>query len=157
MIPQIIRKMTATVFSYATEDEEKVANTLVALFPDEYIENPPFEIYREDLVGQYDEPLIKFEVEINKKRILAKVFEWWKSQLTESEKKFLYRHLENMTDVKAKTYHLRFDKFKAAKGELTLGEGSNTIKVVLKFVLYTKDLTPLKQELIDLGLIMPPS
>ncbi len=155
MIPKIIRKMTATVFSYATEDEEVVANTLVALFPDEFTENPPFEIYQEELVGQYEEPLIKFEIEVNKKTILAKIFEWWAIQLSDTEKRFLYRNLEKMTDMKAKTYHLRFDKFKAAEGELKLGEGSNTIKVVLKFVLYTKDLNPLRQELLDLGIIMP--
>ncbi len=144
--PQTIKRLTATVFAYATEDEELVAATLLSLLPEEFTE-AEIDIYREGLIGQYDEPLIKLELEVTKKRELHKVLAHLGEQFSHAERKYITRRLENMIDKDSNTFHLRFDKMKAAEGILKLGEGSNTVKVVIKFVRYTKDLTPFINEL----------
>ncbi len=144
--PQTIKKLTATVFAYATEDEELVATSLLSLLPEELMETE-IEIFRERLIGQYDEPLTKLTLEITNKKELHTVLAYLGNQLSNAERKYLTRRIEKMIDKNSNTFHLRFDKMKAAEGILKLGEGSNTIKVVIKFVRYTKDLTPFINEL----------
>ncbi len=150
--PQTIKRLTATVFAYATEDEELVAIALLTLLPEEFAKQE-IEIYREELIGQYDEPLTKLGIEVTKKRELHEILKYLGEQLSHAERKYLTRRLENMIDKDSNTFHLRFDKMKAAEGVLKLGEGSNTIKVVIKFVRYTKDLSPFINELRQYGII----
>lgn len=144
-------------FCYATESEEKVANAILSLIPDNVLD-PEEELVleRERLTGQYNEPLEKIKVKLTDPKKVLKIMKHFAQSMKELDKKRFSRKLNSSIDQVSRKLHFRLDKDASAKGMVRLGEGSNVIKVVLKFKLYTKHIEPFIEELQQIGLYIPP-
>lgn len=117
-----IREVAMKVLVHATEDENKIMETLKTLLPTK------IEVERVELEGHYGNPLVLLKAKMKGKEV-------------EEVLSFLLDKLENMDSLFSKfeqhldkegNLYLRLDKQEACKGRWVLKEGDEVIHLTLK-------------------------
>jgi RNA binding exosome subunit len=123
----MIHNISYRVFVYGTENEEKVKEAIITLFPHSHPETDTIEGYFNNLV-------LILHHKITKKREI-KEFIKILEKMNEPGKKRLLNELENKMDEKGNLF-LRFDKQRAYLGELKIIEHGDAIHVKIKIAAY---------------------
>ena len=123
---RLVKMVEITVFAHATEDEEKVKQSIKRIAPYEHA----FESQR--LSGHYDDPITLLTSKASRKEamdLLPNII----NKLSILERLTLLDELKNHVDSKGNLY-LRLDKQNAFNGKVTLHE-NDPIHIKIKFQL----------------------
>ncbi len=124
-----VKSAEIRVYVHATEDEDKVVQSLEELIPED-IEGE-VEVEVEEYEGHYGNPIkvlrIKLEGE-DARRLLDYIL----SRVGEHDRRFIKASLDERVD-RYGTLHLRFSKQDAYHGRVTLYESDDVIKVEIGF------------------------
>ena len=111
-----VRSAELSVYSYATEDEEKVKKAVTNILGEV---EPEFE--EEKLTGHYEDPITVVSVKVDQRKdatsILARVY----TRLSSLDQTQLTDELPDRVDPSGNLY-LRLDKQKAYNGKIALSE-----------------------------------
>ncbi|NOZ58980.1 MAG: hypothetical protein GXO66_05330 [Euryarchaeota archaeon] len=126
----------ATCFVHATEEEERVRQALLGIFPGEV------ELRRTEARGQFGNPIVILEAELSRQREIRAFLEKLLGGLPAEEVRRLRDEVERRFE--GGRFYIRLDKMHACSGRLRLGQG---IQVVLTVTSY-----PYSEEEIKSGL-----
>jgi RNA binding exosome subunit len=124
---RLIKTAEITVFSHATEDEEKVKQAIKRIASFEH----NFEEQR--LSGHYDDPITLIKSKISKKKEATDLLSSIVNRLSSLDRQTLLDELPNHVDPQGNLY-LRLDKQRAFNGKITLHE-NDPIRIKFKFQL----------------------
>ena len=113
---------------HATEDPEKVLESVKRILPDDYVNSIEFQ--RDNLEGHFGNPIILFETRIKGKEIIKGFIENLSLNLSEFDKDALLREINR--HVENGSLYLRLDKQSAFKGQLKLFS-ADPIRVHIRF------------------------
>lgn len=123
----MIHNISYRVFVYGTENENKVKESLTALFPNISPE-------KEETEGYYKNPVIILKEKINKKREI-KEFIHKLQKMDENQKETLLDNLERKMDDRGNLF-LRFNKQEAYQGNWKIVEHGDAVHVRIKIAAY---------------------
>ncbi len=126
-------------FVHATEDLDKVIETVQTVIPEELMGEAVFE--RDDLRGHHGNPIISFKTTIKNKKIATALVEMLVAELREEDRGHLRQYIKEHLDRSGNLY-LRMDKQAACRGEIRLGQ-SDPIHIRVKLGNYRTALTSL--------------
>ncbi len=129
-MPDII-KITITCFSYVTEELDRVKSLIINIMPDELKDTSSIQI--QHLQSQFRDKLKILTVELTKKNDINLFINNLSEKLDKRQKQWLGNNLTRKIDYDSHTVHLRLHKFKAFYNELEFAEGSDVIKVKIKY------------------------
>ncbi|RMG36041.1 MAG: hypothetical protein D6732_08865 [Methanobacteriota archaeon] len=130
-------KIKFVTIKYVTEEQELVYEAVRRVLPEQVAKSISLKNFSKmSVIGQYGDPMLLIELVINKKpkEVIKHIF----SKLTETEKKRLLHEFNTRFDPETTTFFFRLDKFSPLKDDLYLNDGSDVIKVELKFKVYGK-------------------
>ncbi len=122
-----IKSAELRVYVHATEDEEKVVQSLEELIP-EGIEG---EVEVEEYEGHYGNPIKVLRIKLEGEDA-RKLLDYILSRIGEHDRRFIVSSLDERVD-RYGTLHLRFSKQDAYHGRITLYESDDVIKVEIGF------------------------
>ena len=146
-----ISEIKISANSHATEDIEKVKETIKKLIPEKMHKETDLHIL--SIMGHAGNPICMIDISVKKKKPIAEVLEHISSILDDSEKEYLTGELENRLGEDNRLY-LRLDKQEAYKDNFTLDDKDNTIKLEIQFVIYKEEPNLIRNYLSKAGLIM---
>jgi RNA binding exosome subunit len=114
--------------AHATEDMEKVVETVRNVLPSEHLQDITFS--RSNLEGHYGNPIIMFEARIKDKETIKALMENLSSHLSSLDKEELGRRINRY--VEKGSLYLRFDKQAALQGKIKLAT-SDPIRIRIRF------------------------
>lgn len=136
--------------SHATEDIGKVVDAVLNLLPEKMREEK--EVVVTKLEGHAGNPIHLLELEITKQQEIRKVLDFLSSKLDEIDKIFLYEELDERLDEE-NSFYFRLNKQDAYKGDISLAQDDNTIRIVVKFIIYKNSREALIERIEELGLV----
>ncbi|MHA2501433.1 MAG: RNA-binding domain-containing protein [Candidatus Kariarchaeaceae archaeon] len=127
--------LSFTVFSYVTEENDRVVKALYNCLPSDY--------HNEKLVkiastSQFGDPFIVYNYETDDKAMIAAILRHIGSKLSDESKRYLTDNLENKTDEETRTVYVRLNKYQAFNEDLVVTEGNDIIKMEISYFAYTK-------------------
>ncbi len=131
-----ILSVKASCFAHATEEEERVRQALLTVFPCEV------EVKRSRVRGQFGNPIVILEAELTRQRHIRAFLQRLLETLPREELVRLADEVEQRFEQGR--FYLRLDKMRAYLGELRLGQG---IQVVLTVTSYPYSEAVIKSEL----------
>ncbi len=123
-----VHSINISVFVHATEDEEKVLNTLKIFLPDDA------KVQKEHATGHYRNPIGILTVKIEKHRDIIKFLDLIKRNLPKNDINKLLNDLESYVNDEEILF-IRFDKQEAIKNLFRLGK-DDPILVRVKIATY---------------------
>ncbi|MCK9152068.1 RNA-binding protein [Methanobacterium alcaliphilum] len=123
----MIHNISYRVFVHGTENEDKIKDALITLFP-----NISFE--REETEGYYKNPVIILKEKIDKKREIKEFIQRLQN-INEKEKESIFHDLERKMDDNGNLF-LRFNKQEAYHGNWKIVEHGDSIHVRIKIAAY---------------------
>ncbi len=148
-----IKRIIITCIAYITEEIELVQQALINCIPED-LRDEKFQ--KKILHSQFGDKLILLKFELDNRKAKQTVIHLANS-LDNSSKSYLKRRLESRMDLENKSFFFRVDKFKAVTDEIEIAEGSDVIKIELKYGAYTQDqnsVENLTKTLHELGIII---
>jgi len=136
--------------SHATEDLKKVKTAILNLLPEKLRKEE--EIDTIEIIGHAGNTINLLEMTIKQIQNQLTIIQYFAEKIDEVDKIFLYEDIDTYLGEDNSLY-LRFNKQDAFNETLTLDEKDNTIKVVIKFVVYKQEPDQLIDTLEKLGLI----
>lgn len=130
-------KIKFVTIKYVTEKEDLVMEALKRILPEELRQKVEKEnVSRMSVIGQFGDPMLLIDVTTDKDVpfIAKEIFR----RLTDTEKKRLIHEFDTRMDHDSTTFFFRLDKFAPLRDDLYLNDGSDVIKVELKFKIYGK-------------------
>ena len=120
-----VNRITASVFLYSTEDENKVLSALLSLLDDQ----KGTSITRYDATGHYGDSIVTFKVELEGK-IAGEVTQRLLSKLDKGDIIFLLSTIQSRSE--GNRIYLRIDKQALiSQGRVLLKDGDDVIKIVI--------------------------
>ncbi|MHA2253653.1 MAG: RNA-binding domain-containing protein [Candidatus Kariarchaeaceae archaeon] len=129
------KKISLSGIAYITEEEERVHQALLNCLPEDLRVT---KIKKQRLQSQFGDKLVLLTSELHNKEA-KQVIEYIVSMWDIKEKQYFGRKLDTRIDLEEKAIYLRLDKFKALEEKLEITDGSDVIKVEIKYNAYTKD------------------
>jgi hypothetical protein len=120
-----ILSVKASCFVHATEEEERVRQALLGIFPGRV------ELRRSEAKGQFGNPIVILEAELSRQREIRAFLKKLLGELPAEEVGRLRSELEQRFE--RGRFYIRLDKMHACRGRLRLGQG---IQVVLTVTSY---------------------
>ena len=122
--------------AHSTEDLEKVKEAMLNLLPEKLRNSKEIQIV--EITGHSGNIFHLLEMSMKQKQKITQTIEYIAEEMDEMDKIFLYEDLETYLGEDNNLY-LRFNKQDAYYGSLSFDEKDNTIKVVIKFVVYKQE------------------
>ena len=122
---------------HATEDEEKNMHALKTIITPEIFDE--IKITPDKIEGGYTNPITFVEFVIKRNRDIKLLMMHLVNNITEEDKKVLEWEYNERFDEDRKSFHLRFDKQEAFKGNIKLVDSANCIKMLIKLQTYDRD------------------
>jgi len=128
-------RISVTIFSYVTEENDRVVQALRNTLP--------HELRTESLIkipsnSQFGDPLVIYSFETDETTEIDAIATYLGNSLTEKSKAYLSRHLSRKLDLENRSVYFRLDKYKAYQDELFITEGSDVIQVEIAYNAYTQ-------------------
>ncbi|MHA2028530.1 MAG: RNA-binding domain-containing protein [Candidatus Kariarchaeaceae archaeon] len=128
-----LSKISFSTISYVTEELNLVLNSLKSCFPED-LRDIKFNLTK--IQSQFGDQLVIVDYEfVNKDAI--KVISYLAKYISEKDKNYLFNNLERKTDMEDREFHLRLNKFLPLSDIITLADGSDVIKVKIKYQVFT--------------------
>ncbi len=130
-------KIKFVTIKYVTEEEELVYETIRRLLQKKKKKGITRKNFSKiSVIGQFGDPMLLIELVIKRNPVdlATHIFR----HLTDTEKKRLLHEFDRRWDPEATTFFFRIDKFSPLQDDLYLNDGSDVIKVELKFKIYGK-------------------
>ncbi|MEM1549001.1 MAG: RNA-binding domain-containing protein [Candidatus Methanomethylicia archaeon] len=143
-----IAEILINAFCHATEDLEKVRKAMLNFIPELY--RSRIVISEDVLEGYYGNRILNLKIHISDVEIVKNIIDFICRNIHEADKKLISRSFLSRLDSSGNLY-LRFDKGAAYNGLLRLHDGSDVVRVVIKFKVAKKLI---KDFCVDIGLIM---
>lgn len=147
-----LSKITFSTISYITEDLNLVFEALKHCFP-ENLRNTKFTTQK--IQSQFGDKLTIINNEFTGKEAKNTII-YLASLLDQKDKKFIGTMLSQKIDMDRRLLHLRLDKFLPLSDKIKLSEGSDVIKVEIKYQVFTSqqnNLENIRNSLLDVGII----
>ncbi|MFW9922405.1 MAG: RNA-binding domain-containing protein [Candidatus Thorarchaeota archaeon] len=145
-----IQEVNFSCSAHATEDIEKVADAMLHLIPENLREEVVIEI--EKLEGHAGNQINLLEISITKSNQITEILQFLAANLDDVDKQFLYEYLDERLGEDNSLY-FRVNKQEAFLEKIILDDGDNTIRIVIKFVIYKQKRSVIKENLLQIGLI----
>ena len=145
-----INDIRITCSAHATEDIAKVKEAMLFFLPEKLRKTQ--EINDIELEGHAGNLIHLLEIEIKQKRKVLEVVQYLSTIFDETDKEFIYDDLDSCFGDNNCLF-LRFNKQDAFNSQLTFEEKDNTIKLVIKFVIYQQKPGLVESTLEKYGLI----
>jgi len=142
-----ITEISINAFCHATEDLNKIKTAMMNLIPESIRSGVVF--YEDILEGYYGNVIVNLKLQFSDELAVKEIVERFCKNINENDKKLLYRTFDYRLD-ESRVLHIRFDKGAAYNGVLRLNDGSEVIKVTLKFNVKRKLV---KNVCMEIGLI----
>lgn len=137
--------------AHATEDVDRVKQAMRTLLP-ENMREEELEIKVIKLRGHAGNPINLLKLSVEGRRNVKDILTHLATQMANFDKEILNQELEDRLGEENCLY-LRFNKQDAYKEKITLDSGDNTIKLVVKFVIYKTEPGLLRKAIKYYGLI----
>jgi RNA binding exosome subunit len=148
--PFKLKEIIYTCSAHDTEDLEKVKQAILNLTPEEL--HSKFEILDTILTGHAGNTIHLLELYVKSNRDIKRTLEYLASKIDDLDKEYLFDEFDKRIGEDNCLY-LRFNKQDAFKKKITLEEKDNTIKVVIKFVIYKHEPDLIKNKLIEYDIL----
>ena len=145
-----INDIRITCSAHATEDLEKVKDAMLFLLP-EKLRNKE-EIVALEIDGHAGNPIYLLDLVVKQRRKVLEIVKYLSELLDDTDKEFLFDDLDSCFGEDNCLY-LRINKQDAFNGILTFDEKDNTIKLVIKLVIYQNKPSLVENTLVEYGLI----
>ncbi len=122
-----VKSAEIRVYVHATEDEDKVIQSLEELIP----EDIEVEVEVEEYEGHYGNPIKVLRIKLEGEEA-RRLLDYILSRMGEHDRRFIKTSLDERVD-RYGTLHLRFSKQDAYQGRVTLYESDDVIKVEIGF------------------------
>uniref|UniRef100_A0A7C2VG21 Exosome protein n=1 Tax=Ignisphaera aggregans TaxID=334771 RepID=A0A7C2VG21_9CREN len=136
-----VSRVTIQTHSHATEDLDKVMQSILNILPPSLRNNITIE--RETLRGFYRNPIYRLKVVLGKDQALEFLKNLFKL-MNESDKRILISSLDMRYNRKSNEMFIRLSKQDAYQGTVTLYEGDDAIKISIAFA-YKRSLNSVRQ------------
>ncbi len=148
--PYKIKEISFTCSSHATEDLEKVKLAILHLIPEEL--QTKIEIVDTILIGHAGNKIHLLELHVKSNRDIIIALEYLAKKLTDLDKEYLFDIIDKRIDEENCVF-LRFNKQDAYNEKITLDDKDNTIKLVIKFIVYKQEPNLIKDALLEFNII----
>jgi len=138
-------------FSHATEDLNKVLETLMKFIPPEVLKH--IKVSRATLSGHYKNPIEILRINITRSDLIDSTIKKLASMINDSDKRRLAFEVGRRLD-KTGRFYIRFDKQQAYLGNFLISDKGDSIKVIISISPRPKDEKSVSQFLKKLGLII---
>lgn len=147
-----IISITFTCISYVTEEIDIVKSAIYNCLPEQH---RGLDIDIKHLQSQFRDKMKYLTLEIHQREIIDETIEFLNSELSNGSKDYLFRYFEKKLEEEEKIFHFRLKKFDAVNGQLVADEGSDVIKVNIKYsdFSYDGDISLIKQNFSKLGIL----
>ncbi len=147
-----IISITFTCISYVTEEIDIVKSAIYNCLPEKYRE---LDIDIKHLQSQFRDKMKYLTLEISNQEVIDETIDYLNLNLNEGSKEYLNRYFDKKLEEEEKIFHLRLKKFDAVNGKLLADEGSDVIKVNLKYsdFSYDGDISLIKQNFSKIGIL----
>ena len=148
--PFKLKEIIYTCSAHDTEDLDKVKQAIFNLIPDEL--HSKLEISDTILTGHAGNTIHLLELKVKSNRDIKNTLEYLASKLDDLDKEHLYDVFDKRIGEENCLY-LRFNKQDAYNKKITLEEKDNTIKVVIKFVIYKHEPNLIRNTLVEYNIL----
>jgi len=145
-----LKEITFSCSAHSTEDLEKVKTAILHLIPEKLRENAVVESTK--MTGHAGNPIHLLELTISKNKLLNTILAHLAEIMEEFDKEFLYRTLDNRIS-KDNLLYFRVNKQDAFNEVLRIENDDNTIRVILKFIVYKSEPNQIRNALVEYGII----
>lgn len=143
-----ITEVLLNTFCHVTEDLDKVCKAMLFFIPESF--RSKIVLYKDFLEGHYGNTILNLKIYVSDEELIRGIVEFICRNICDADKKLLFKTFDSRLDNSGRLY-LRFDKGAAYHSFLRLNDGSDVIRVILKFKV-AKKLT--KNVCFNIGLIM---
>ncbi|NHJ46289.1 MAG: hypothetical protein FK733_00740 [Asgard group archaeon] len=148
--PFKVKEITFSCSAHSTEDIEKVKQAILNLIPNEL--RSKVEITDLELLGHAGNIIHLLELLVKSNRNVKASLQYLSEIIADLDKEFLFEEIEDRIDEENCVY-MRFNKQEAFNERIVLDDKDNTIKVVIKFIIYKSEPDQIKNALVEYGLI----
>ena len=145
-----LNAITFSCSSHSTEDLEKVKTALYNLIPESI--RKEHEIKIQHISGHAGNPMQLLDLTIRKTRYLKATFDYLTEKIDDVDKEYLYQIAESRIG-EDNWFYMRINKQDAFNNQIHLDDGDNTIRVVIKFIIYKPEPNQIINALVDYGII----
>jgi len=137
--------------AHATEDLVKVKEAMLFFLPEKLrvIE----EITDLDIIGHAGHPIHLLELVVKHRRKILETVKYLAELLDDADKEFLFDELDSHLGEEDNCLYIRVNKQDALNETFTLDEKDNTIKLVIKLIIYQRKPQLIEKTLEEYGLI----
>ncbi|MCE7737478.1 MAG: hypothetical protein GPJ54_21490 [Candidatus Heimdallarchaeota archaeon] len=147
-----LSKISFSTISYITEDLNLVFETLKHCFPEKLRD---VKFVTQKIQSQFGDKLTIIKTEFTGKDA-TNTIQYLASLLDPKDKTFIGSKLSQKIDMDSRLLHLRLDKFHPLSDKIKLSEGSDVIKVEIKYQVFTSkqnNLENIRNSLLDVGIV----
>jgi RNA binding exosome subunit len=148
--PFKVKEITFSCSAHSTEDSGKVKQAILNLVPNEL--HTKIEISDLELTGHAGNIIHLLELTIKSNRDVKATMQFLSTKIDDLDKEYLFEEIDERID-KENCVYMRFNKQEAFKERIVLDDKDNTIKVVIKFIIYKSEPDLIKNALVEYGLI----
>ncbi|HUT82030.1 MAG TPA: RNA-binding domain-containing protein [Candidatus Bathyarchaeia archaeon] len=145
-----LKEINFSCSSHSTEDVEKVKKAIVNLLPETIRDK--VEISDVKLRGHAGNEISLLELNITQNKMISNILGYLASNILEIDKDSLLQEVDERIDEN-NCFYLRFNKQDAYNEVITLDDGDNSIRVVIKFIVYKQEPNLLTEALQNIGII----
>ena len=148
-----LSKISFSTISYITEDVNLVIQSIKQCLSESLREN---KFKMQKMQSQFGDKLILISAEY-KNQNAKSIIEYLAKKMSDKDKQFLGSKLSERLDMEDRIFHIRLNKFLPLSDQIVLGEGSDVIKVEIKYQVFTSDqntLENIRSSLLEKGIIL---
>ena len=148
-----LSKISFSTISYVTEDIYLVTQSVKQCLPENLRE---YKFKFTKMQSQFGDKIVMISGEF-KNQIATSIIEYLASKISEKDKLFLGTKVNERVDTDDRIFHIRLNKFLPLSNQITIGEGSDVIKVEIKYQVFTSDqnnLENVRNCLLEEGIIL---
>lgn len=134
-------KIIFTTICYLTEELDLVEQSLKNCIPEKFRNQ---KVILTKMQSQFNDRLIYLKLDFNKKLEIDKCLQYLSNNFEVKSKGYWINNLENYINMASKSIYLRLNKFRPLNNIIDLGEGSDVIKVEIKYSAYTSEQNSLE-------------
>ena len=135
-----LSKISFSTISYVTEDVNLVIQSVKQCLP-EGLRDDNFKMQK--MQSQFGDKLILISREFKSKNAKS-IIENLAKKMSDKDRQFLGSKLNDRLDMEDRIFHIRLNKFLPLSDKIVLGEGSDVIKVEIKYQVFTSDQNTLE-------------
>ncbi|MFX0064865.1 MAG: RNA-binding domain-containing protein [Candidatus Hermodarchaeota archaeon] len=132
-----IQKITFETYIHETEDPEKVKTVFQALLPPTQGKEETLNIIEKKIMGHWKNTILSLKVEVSGKKC-SEVFQRILKELPQNQKEIIISKLDAQFDEPKMMLYIRLNKQSLISGRMQLLEGSDVIRIAIKFLAFGK-------------------